>query len=191
MTGRSAAAAAVLGAVAVALAILVVARLSAGSGKGPGLLVSSPTTRSAGPAVSSAGSSPAPARCDLGGSAPGPSALRMGGACGGQLTEAFGCVSAVDDLYLTGRQRLDAAHILYLTVNVESYHQRPGDYGGAQAVVQLTGPTTVERWSDYSVGVHVNPDGSVLVPPSDLAADPGTGSDGSITISGSIGCGAA
>ena len=144
MTGRGAAAAAVLGAVAVALAILVVARLSAGSGKGPGLLVSSPTTRSAGPAVSSAGSSPAPARCDLGGSAPGPSALRMGGACGGQLTEAFGCVSAVDDLYLTGRQRLDAAHILYLTVNVESYHQRPGDYGGAQAVVQLTGPTTVE-----------------------------------------------
>jgi hypothetical protein len=189
MTRRGVAAAGVLGVVALVLAIIVVARLSARSAKGPGILVSSPAHSPASPPAST-GSLATAGHCDIGGSSPGPSALRMGGACGGQLTEAFGCVSAVDDLYLTGRQRVDATHILYLTVNVESYHQRPGDYGGAQAVVQLTGPTTVERWSDYSVGVHVNPDGSVRVPPSDLAADPGTGSDGDITISGSIGCGA-
>ena len=175
MTRRGVAAAGVLGVVALVLAIIVVARLSARSAKGPGILVSSPAHSPASPPAST-GSLATAGRCDVGGSSHGPSALRMGGACGGQLTEAFGCVSAVDDLYLT--------------VNVESYHQRPGDYGGAQAVVQLTGPTTVERWSDYSVGVHVNPDGSVRVPPSDLAADPGTGSDGDITISGSIGCGA-
>jgi hypothetical protein len=188
MTRGGAVAAAVLGAVALALAILVVGRVSAGSAKGPALLVSSPTTL---PPGSSPAPQTAPARCELGGSPPGPSGLRMSGACGGELTEPFGCVSAVDDLYLTGRQRVDATHILYLTVNIEKYHQRPGDYAGAQAVIQLTGPVSVDRWSDYSVGVHVNADGSVDVPTSELAADPGTGSGGTITISGSIGCGAA
>jgi hypothetical protein len=117
------------------------------------------------------------------------STLRLSGACSGQLRAAFGCVAAVDDLYLTGRRQLDAAHVLYLTINVESYRQHAGDYAGAQAVLQLTGPVTVERWSSYGVGVHVNPDRSVVVPSTALGADPGTGSSGTVTMSGSIGCG--
>jgi hypothetical protein len=176
--------AAVLGCTALVLAILIVGRLAARGGTPPPLLASSPATA---PTTTA----PAPAATCTTRTSPGAaSALRLGGACTGELTDAFGCVAAVDDLYLTGRRQLDPAHVLYLTLNVESYRQHPGDYAGAQAVLQVTGPVTVERWSNYGVGVHINADRSVVVPSTELSADPGTGSSGAVTVAGSIGCGA-
>jgi hypothetical protein len=192
VTRRHALLTALLGAVALTLTIMIVARLSANGGTRNSILASSPAPPPS-PAPTSPTSPASPAEtCTVGGAvSTGPSHVVLDGACRGALEAAFGCISAVDDLYLTGRRQLDPTHILYLTLNVESYRQRPGNYAGAQAVLQLTGPTSVARWSDYAVGVHVNTDGSVLVPSSDLVADPGTGSAGTVTVSGLIGCGVA
>jgi len=88
----------------------------------------------------------------------------------------------------TARQPLDRDHVLYLTVNVEAYRQHPGDYVGAQAFVQLTGPISVESWSNHAFPVHVNPDHSIVLPSVDLAADPGTGSSGTVTVAGPARC---
>ncbi len=184
MSRRGALAAVVLGCVALTLAGLIVARVSSRGGTAPPVLASSP------PVAPAATAAPPVPDCAWHPPAAAGSTLRMSGACRGELNAPFGCVAAVDDLYLTGRQGVDAAHILYLTVNVESYRRHPGDYAGAQAVLQLTGPFSVERWSNYGVGVHVNADHSVVVPSTALAADPGTGSSGTVTISGAIGCGA-
>ena len=186
MSRRGAVTAAVLACAALALAIVIVGKLSARSGAAPAVLASN-----AAPAVPQtqpppAASTPACAAGTVTGSE---SALWLTGACSGELTGAFGCVAAVDDLYLTGRRQMDTTHVLYLTINVESYRQHPGDYGGAQAVLQMTGPVSVERWSNYAVNVHVNADRSVRVAPAPLAPDPGTGSAGTVTMSGSIGCG--
>ena len=182
MSRRGAALAAVLGCAALVLAILIVGRLSAGGGTAPPVLASSPSV------VPTTAAPPPGGSCAIT-TAPGAvSAVRLSGECTGELTDAFGCVAAVDDLYLTGRRQVDAEHVLYLTINVESYRRHPGDYAGAQAVLQLTGPVAVERWSNYGVGVHVNADRSVVVPSTQLGADPGTGASGAVAVTGSIGC---
>ena len=185
MTRRLPVAGVVLGCLALGLVILLAARLSAGGGRTTPVLTS-------GPAGSAPVAAPAPAAegCVPGPAARGASDVQLSGACTGDLTSAFGCVAIIDDLYLSGRRMLDPAHVLYLTVNVESYHQRPGDFAAAQAVLQLTGPTTVERWSNYTVALHVNADHSVRLPSVDLAADPGTGASGTVAVSGSLNCGA-
>ena len=185
MTRRRTVAGMVLGCIALGLVIVIAARLSAAGGRTTPVLTS-------GPAGSPPVMLPAPAAasCVPGPAARGTSDVQLSGACTGELTSAFGCVAIIDDLYLSGRRMLDPAHVLYLTVNVESYHQRPGDFAAAQAVLQLTGPTTVERWSNYTVALHVNADHSVRLPSVDLAADPGTGASGTVTVSGSLNCGA-
>jgi hypothetical protein len=184
MSRRGALVAAVLACAVLVLVIVIIGRLSARGGTAPSVLASSPSVA---PATTAAAPLASCAMSAMPGTA---SALRLSGACSGELTGPFGCVAAVDDLYLTGRRQLDTLHVLYVTVNVESYRQHPGDYAGAQAVLQVTGPVTVQRWSNYAVGVHVNSDRSVVVPSTALGADPGTGSTGAVTMSGSIGCGA-
>jgi hypothetical protein len=179
MSRRVEAAAAVLAVAALVLTVLIVGRVSAHGGQAPALLASSPRPRTT-PTTRAAA-----LHCDAG---PGRSGLVLAGACTGALVAPFGCVSAVDDLYLTGRHQIDEEHVLYLTVNVESYRQHPGDYGGAQAVLQVTGPVTVERWSNYTVNVHVGADRSVTLPATQLTADAGTGSSGTVTAAGVITC---
>ncbi|HZQ59006.1 MAG TPA: hypothetical protein VFA84_13280 [Acidimicrobiales bacterium] len=180
MSRRVEAGATVLAVTALVLTVLIVGRVSAHSGQAPAVLT--------GPAAGSTTHPPATSAnllCDVGAGAGG---LQLRGVCAGALTEPFACVAAVDDLYLTGRHQLDTAHVLYLTLNIESYRQHAGDYAGAQAVLQVTGPATVERWSNYAVGVHVADDRSVTMPPTVLAADAGTGSSGTVTASGAIRC---
>jgi hypothetical protein len=172
-----------LGCVALALAILIVGRLSASSGGTQPILASTPASPAAPGARAVTVTS-----CDPGTSGHGISDVVLRGACAGVLTDAFGCVAVTDDLYLSGRRVLDAEHVLYLTVNVESYRNHPGNYQGAQTAMQVTGPVTVERWSDYAVPVHVNADRSVEVASANLVADPGTGSTGTVSVSGSLRC---
>jgi hypothetical protein len=172
-----------LGCIALALVILILGRLSASSGGTQPILSSAPASPAA-PDVTAV----AATRCDPGMSRHGVSNVVLRGACTGVLTDAFGCVAITDDLYLSGRRVLDPEHVLYLTVNVESYRNHPGDYQGAQTTMQVTGPVTVERWSDYAVPLHVNADRSVDVASADLVADPGTGSAGTVSVSGSLRC---
>jgi hypothetical protein len=179
MSRRVEAAATVLAVTALVLTVLIVGRVSAHGGQAPALLASSPAPHTTAILRGAA------LHCDAG---PGHSGLVLTGACRGALAAPFGCVAAVDDLYLTGRHQIDSEHVLYLTINVESYRQHPGDYGGTQAVLQVTGPVTVERWSNYTVNVHVGADRSVTVPPTPLAADAGTGSSGTVTAAGTITC---
>jgi hypothetical protein len=191
MSRRGAVLAAVLGCVALVLGILIVGRLTTDGATAPPVLASGPSAAPPTQATGAAATTvPAAGSCAMGAASGTSSAISLSGACTGELTGTFGCVAAVDDLYLTGRRQLDASHVLYLTINIESYRQHPGDYDGAQAVLQLTGPVTVERWSNYGVGVHVHADRSVTVPSTELGADPGTGSSGAVTVSGSIGCAA-
>ncbi len=168
---------------ALLLTVLIAARLSSHGGAPPQVLASAPSIAP----VATTVTSPTAPVCDVG---PGTGGLQLRGGCTGTLAAPFACVSAVDDLYVTGRHPLDSAHVLYVTVNIESYRQHPGDYGGAQAVLQVTGPVSVARWSNYAVNVHVNSDGSVAVPATELASDPGTGSSGTVTVSGTIRCAA-
>ena len=181
MSRAAMATAALLAAVALVLAVLIVARASASGGTPSGILAAAPA---AGPPPTVAAR---PALCQLPGPAAGPRAVTLAGACTGEVA-SFDCITASDDLYATGRVPLDPEHILYLTVNVESFPHRPGEYTGVQAVLQVTGPVTVERWSNYGVTLDVETDGSLLVPPSSLPADPGTGSSGTVTIAGTANC---
>ena len=182
MSRAGMATAALIAAVALGSAVLIMAARSMASGGTPsGILAGAPA---AGPPPTVAAH---PARCRLPGPAAGPRGLALGGACTGELA-SFDCIASSDDLYATGRVPLDREHILYLTINVESFPHRPGEYSGVQAVLQVTGPVTVERWSNYGVTLDVETDGSLALSMTALAADPGTGSGGTVTISGTANC---
>jgi hypothetical protein len=128
-----------------------------------------------------------PSSCALPSTAAAGSDLEVTGACQGHVTTGFACLAALDDLYLSVRVPVDREHYFYLTLNVESY-KGPRAYRQVQTVAQLTGPTGVERWSGRDATVLVHADHSLQVSPALLSAEPGTGSAGSISVTGLAGC---
>ena len=178
MTDRHAAlAACTLACLALALVIFIAAR-APGAAAARDILVSAPAPPPTAPAPAGAAPCAAPA---------GDGGVSLTGACHGSVG-TFACVAVTDDLYLSARRPIDTAHVLYLTVNVESYRHRPGTYAGVQAYLQLTGPAAVATWSNRGFTAFVAADGSVALGAQDLAADPGTGAAGTVTVHGTAGC---
>jgi len=171
---------------ALVLVIMIVAQVAATGSTAHDILTTSPTTPAAAP-VRATG-----VKCRLGhhrATSSSISDVTVSGACNGNITEGLTCVPQTDDLYFTARQVLDHLHVFYLTLYLEGYPGRPGDYPGATAELQITGPFFVESWTNHAFNLVVDPGGaSVQFTAVGLPADAGTGSAGTITISGRAAC---
>jgi hypothetical protein len=177
VTGRqTSVASCVLACVALLLLVFIGASVSAAPTKA-GILVSAPSPSPTKP--------PAPATSVCAPSGTG--GVALSGACRGAV-DTFSCISVTDDLYLSARRPMDGEHVLYLTINVESYRHHPGEYAGIQAFLQVTGPSVIPTWSNRGFTARVTSDLEVDLGQQVLAADPGTGADGTITLSGSARC---
>jgi hypothetical protein len=166
-----------LACLALALLIVIAARAPA-AGAAHDILVSAPVP----PAATVPDGPGAP--CALAG---GRGTVSFTGACRGAVG-GFACVAVTDDLYLSARQPIDREHVLYVTVNVESYKHRAGEYAGVQAFLQVTGPAGVPTWSDRGFTARVGADDSVTLGTQVLTADPGTGAAGPVTMGGTARC---
>jgi hypothetical protein len=114
--------------------------------------------------------------------------LIVTGTCNGEITEGLHCVESDEEFNGSVRRLVDEDNDFFLTVIVPDFNGT-GDYTDGMMFAQVSGTAGGSRWTNREVPVHVDDVGVLHLDPVDLDAEPGTSTTGSLTLTGSLGCG--
>jgi hypothetical protein len=127
--------------------------------------------------------------CELAEEEPsGASKLSVTGACSGAISRAFTCSAGEEALIGSTHSPVDAEDDFVLVVMIPGFNGARS-YRKGMLFAQIAGARGTSRWTNRATPITVDHTGIIHVESSDLDAEPGTSTEGSIVIEGSLECG--
>jgi hypothetical protein len=115
------------------------------------------------------------------------SQLSVSGACSGAISQAFRCSVGEEGLIGSTHNPVDAEHDFVLVVIIPDF-AGARSYRKGMLFAQIAGARGMSRWTNRETPITVDRAGAIHVEASDLDAEPGTSTEGSITLEGSLEC---
>jgi len=118
--------------------------------------------------------------------------LTVSGACSGAISRAFTCSAGgeagEESLITSTRSAVDAEHDFVIVVIIPGYNGARS-YRRGMLFAQIAGARGMSRWTERETPITVDHMGIIHVESADLDPEPGTSTQGSIMLEGSLACG--